>query len=103
MKKAVEYFIVATGIAVLAGILVILYAVAYMRSGHPPASGIVFLIVVFILSPFSLAAVIAGVFTVKLPTRLNSKLVYSMLGINLLFSYLLALIFFFKVILGATI
>lgn len=103
VKKTIEYFIVATGVAVLAGILIILYAVAYMRSGHPPASGIVFLIVVFIVSPFSVVSVIAGIFTVKLPTNLNSKLVYSMLGVNILFSYILVLIFIFKVILGKTI
>ena len=103
MKKNLEYFIVASGLAVLAGILVILYAVAYMRSGHPPASGIIFLFVVFIVSPFSLVSVIAGLFAVKVPTRLNSKLVFSMLGVNILFTYLMALIFFFKQILGATI
>ncbi|OZG71348.1 hypothetical protein BTA51_20565 [Hahella sp. CCB-MM4] len=84
----------------MTAIAVIFYAMAYMRSGHPPASGYVFLIVMFITSPLAIISVLFGFFINKATTTLNPKLVFSMLGVNIVFVFIVLCIVIFKVILG---
>ena len=103
MKRMGEYLVVVSGVLVLVSILVIFYAVAFMRSGHPPASGIVALIVILGLSPVAILATVAGLLSGERASGLPQKLVHTMLGVNVTFVFIVACIFVFKVILGAPI
>jgi len=100
MKKVSELFVIASGCAVLAAIVVIFYATAYMRSGHPPASGIVALIVLFCVSPPAFLSVVFGLLFNRSETRLNPLLAYGMWGVNATFVFIVICLFLFKVILG---
>jgi len=103
MKKFADAFVILSGALVLCAITIILYATAYLRSGHPPASGIVSLAVVIAISPLSIIASIIGLTVQQTALTIKSKAVYIMTGVNISFSVIILLIFVFKVILGKTI
>lgn len=100
MKKILEGFVISSAILVLLGTLIIFYALGYMNYGHPPGSGIVFIIVLMIVSPIAFIASIVG-FCVKRPLALNEPLVYVALGINVFLIFFDICVLVFKVILGA--
>lgn len=100
MNRIKEYAVVVSGLIVLTAIAVIFYAMAYMRSGHPPASGIVALIVMFIVSPISFMAFLLGMTIPASTMKLKPRWVYSMWGVNLAFLFIVACIFVFRVLLG---
>lgn len=103
MKKFGKLFVIVAGIIVVCAIFILFYAAAYMRSGHPPASGIVGLVVVFVVSPISVLASLIGLFMRERVAPLKDKIFYIMTGINLSFSIIVLFLFIFKVLLGKTI
>jgi len=55
--KSIKYwFTLFSGILVVGGVSLALYAAAYMSKGHPPASGIVALVIVFAITPLVVLA-----------------------------------------------
>ena len=56
-SKAIKYwFTLFSGTLVLVGVSVVLYASAFMNKGHPPASGVYALIIVFFITLFSISS-----------------------------------------------
>lgn len=71
--------------AVIAGVSVILYATAHMNAGHPPASGIVALFAVLVITPISGLRLITAAID-----RRKQALYFLLLGINLLYMIVFA-------------
>jgi hypothetical protein len=102
--KSIKYwFTLFSGILLMVGLSVVLYASAYMNKGHPPASGIIALIVVMAITPFSILSIIVSVFGGVDYSGHNLKIYFLFLGLNIFYVFCISQIWFYKAILGRTI
>lgn len=85
-----------SGIAVLVGTVLMLFAAAYLRGGHPPASGIVNLVLLLLLSP---AAGLAAAVGLRAAGTVD-KWFFVMTGVCLGFAVFAGTLLLLKVVLG---
>jgi hypothetical protein len=103
MRGLIDGFVIASGCGVLAAEIGMLLAMAYLRGGHPPASGIVVMLVLLVMGPVSAIAALVGLSARardQVPAR---KLLFVMTGVNLSFAVLALMVFVLKVVLGQSV
>lgn len=99
MNRWVHVFVVAAGWLSLAAIAVILFAGAYLRSGHPPASGIVALATLILVQPVAIVASIVAALAKVPPEPAKAKSFYLAAGWSMAFALCGALVFVLKALL----
>jgi hypothetical protein len=103
MRHLIDRFVIAAGCGALAAEIGMLLAIAYLRGGHPPASGIVVMLVLLVMGPVSAIAAVVGLSARPRDAPHARKLLFVMTGVNLAFAALALLVFVLKVVLGRTI
>jgi hypothetical protein len=106
MRGLIDGFVIASGCGVLAAEIGMLLAMAYLRGGHPPASGIIVMLVLLIMGPVSAIAAIVGLSARARPLDNEAhagRLLFVMTGVNLSFAVLALMVFVLKVVLGQSI
>ncbi|MCB1049970.1 MAG: hypothetical protein H6510_17950 [Acidobacteria bacterium] len=96
------WFVTLSALIVLFALLVCLVAAGTMRSGHPPASGIVVLVVFMLIGPLSSIAALIGLFTKPRPDMPRFKWFFIATGIHVLCALFCLMVWFFKSVLGWT-
>ena len=101
-----ELFVLGSGVLTLLAIFSIIGAIAFLGGGHPPASGIVSVLIFFAVTPFSLAASIVGLVT---PPRRSAELSHGgkfffvSTGVCIAFTVFAAALLFVQAGLGRTV
>jgi hypothetical protein len=95
-------FVTSSGVLVLASIVLILLSMAYLRGGHPPASGIAVLLILMTVTPIATAATVAGVLEALRGDRRTSAF-FILCGVCAAFAIFCLVLLFLKLVLGATI
>jgi hypothetical protein len=103
MRHLLDRFVITAGCGVLLAEIVILLATAYLGGGHPPASGIVVLLVFLIMGPVSVIAAIAGLSARQRHGAGGGPLLFVMTGVNLSFAVFAVMVIVLKVVLGRSI
>jgi hypothetical protein len=98
-----ELFVLGSGVLTLLAVFSIIGAIAFLGGGHPPASGIVAVLIFFAVTPFSLAASVIGLVTP--PRRISElkrggKLFFISTGVCFAFTVFAAALLFVKAGLG---
>lgn len=95
-------FVVCSGILVIASIVSVLLATAYLRGGHPPASGIVVLLILMAVGPIATAAAVLGSLEARRGDR-EANVFFILCGVSGAFAVFACVLLFLKLVLGATI
>ena len=103
MSAGRDRLVALSGWVVLAAVVAMLLAAAFLRGGHPPGSGIVNLIVLVLVAPLSLGAAVVGLRTAPGAVAGSVKRFYLMTGVSLVFALFASLLFVLKFLLGRSI
>jgi hypothetical protein len=95
-------FVVSSGVLVLAAIVLILLSMAYLRGGHPPASGIAVFLILIVATPIATAASVAGCLQALRGNR-KTNAFFILCGVCAAFAIFCLVLLFLKLVLGATI
>ena len=98
-----DRFVITAGVGALLAEITMLLATAYLSGGHPPASGIVVLLVLLIMGPVSVIATIAGLSALRRDGANGRALLCVMTGVNLSFALFALMVVVLKVVLGRSI
>ena len=101
-RRLADLFVIAAGCGTLAAEIGMLLAMAYLRGGHPPASGIVVMLMLVIMGPVSVIAAIVGLSARPRNDAHAWTLPFVMTGVNLSFAVLVLTALVLKVVLGQT-
>lgn len=103
MRRLADLFVIAAGCTALLAEIVLLAAAAYLQGGHPPASGIVALLVLVVQGPLSAVAAALGLSARTRETADGRKWLFVMTGVNLSFATFAVMFVVLKVMLGRSI
>ena len=103
MRRALDIFVIVAGCGALVAEIAMLLATAYLRGGHPPASGIVVLLMLLVIGPVSAIAAILGLSARSRDDLRVGKLLFVMTGVNLSFAVFALMVFVLKFVLGQAI
>ena len=98
-----EIFVIGSAVMALAAIVSILVATAYLRGGHPPASGIVAAVILLASTPFTLAGSVIGLATSRERAdelAQGGKFFFIGTGVCIAFAAFAGILFVLKVVLG---
>jgi hypothetical protein len=98
-----EIFVIGSAVMALAAIVSILGATAYLRGGHPPASGIVAAVIFLATTPFTLVGSVIGLASSgERADELakGGKFLFIGTGVCVAFTTFAGVLFFLKVVLG---
>ena len=98
MRRLADYFVIAAGCTALLAEIVLLAAAAYLQGGHPPASGIVALLVLVVQGPLSVVAAALGLSARKRDTVDGRTWLLVMTGVNLAFATFAVMIVVLKML-----
>ena len=97
-----HWFVVASRALVLVSIVLILLSMACLRGGHPPASGMVVLLILTGVTPIATAAAVAGCLQALRGDRKDNAF-FILCGVSTAFAVFGLVLLFLKLVLGATI
>jgi hypothetical protein len=103
MKAVPRRIVLSAGCAVLAAIVLMLLSAAYLRGGHPPASGIAILVILAVATPAAVLATVLGLGHRADPGRPGDKPLFVMTGVCLAFAVFAATLLVLKFALGKSV
>jgi hypothetical protein len=102
MRATARLIVMASGVLVLVAIVLMLLSIAYLKGGHPPASGVAVLLIFMVVTPLAACSALAALSTPVEAAGPSPRAFFLMGGVCLAFTVFAITALVLKLVFGAT-